>query len=303
MTPEEYAKAKYREYVVREETTLLDFLTGEGFSRNRAKDILRGGGVMVDRQHVTRHDHVLRSGQTVLVSRHRRKTELESQWMRLVYEDKDIIVIDKQAGILSMGISARQFCMKTVLDEYFERRHFKCHAHVVHRLDRDTSGLMVYAKTIEAAQTLERRWKNNVVDRRYVALVSGIIAQEGGTYESWLKDDKRGVTHSSTTENGGKLAVTHFRVVERYEAENRTLVELRLETGRKNQIRVHMADMGHPVCGDEKYGNGDNPLQRLCLHAFRLHLFHPITGRRLEFDTPYPTGFRRRTKTTDNQPI
>ena len=293
ITGEEYARTKYREYTVRKDMPLLEFLMNEGFSRNRAKDILRGGGVMVDRQHVTRHDHLVIAGQTVLVTRHRRKTELESQWLRLVYEDKDIIIIDKQPGILSMGVSARQFCVKTVLDEYFERRHFKCHAHVVHRLDRDTSGLMVYAKTIEAAQTLERRWKNNVVDRRYVALVSGIIPQEGGTCESWLKDDKRGVTFSSPTDNGGKLAITHFRVIERYESENRTLVELRLETGRKNQIRVHMADMGHPVCGDEKYGSGDNPLRRLCLHAFRLHLFHPTTGKRLAFDTPYPTGFLR----------
>ena len=290
---EEYARTKYREYEVRGEAQLLDFLMSEGYSRNRAKDILRGHGVMVDRQLVTRHDHVLRPGQRVLVSRRRRKTELESHWLKLVYEDKDIIVIDKREGILSMAATARQFCVKTVLDEYFQRRHFKCHAHVVHRLDRETSGLMVYAKTIEAAQTLERSWKHRVFDRRYVALVSGIVNQEGGTVESWLKDNKACVTYSSPTDNGGKLAITHFRVLERYERENRTLVELRLETGRKNQIRVHMADLGHPVCGDAKYGNGDDPLHRLCLHAFRLYLYHPATGHRMEFETPFPHGFRR----------
>lgn len=289
---EAYARTKYREYPVREDCELLDFLMREGYSRNKAKDILQGHGVMVDRRLVTRHDHPLRAGQTVLVSRHRRKTELESQWLKIIYEDKDIVVIDKQPGILSMGTSARQFTVKTVLDEYFERRHFQCHAHVVHRLDRDTSGLMVYAKTIEAARVLERDWKGRVFDRRYVALVSGVIEQEGGTLESYLKDDQIGVTRSSPTDNDGKLATTHFRVVERLEG--RTLVELRLETGRKNQIRVQMADLGHPVCGDKKYGlRGDDPIHRLCLHAYRLYLYHPTTGLRMEFETPYPTAFRR----------
>ena len=291
LTGEQYAATKYNEYVVRESSMLMDFLmnTMSGISRNRVKDILQGHGVSVDRRLVTQYNFQLEPGMVVRVSKHRRKTELDNPWLKIVYEDKDIIVIEKRPGILSMAATARQFCVKTVLDEYFQRRHFKCHAHVVHRLDRETSGLMVYAKSIEAAQILQENWKERVFDRRYVAVVEGCMTQEGGTVESWLKDNKACVTYSSPTDNGGKHAVTHFRVVNT--SDKYSLVELRLETGRKNQIRVHMADVGHPVCGDPKYGSTQNPLHRLCLHAFRLFLFHPVTGERMEFETPYPAGF------------
>lgn len=289
---ESYAARKYMEFEVRERQPLMDFLERQlhGMSRNKLKDILQGHGVSVDRRLVTRHDFPLMPGMVVRVSRHKRSTELDSPWLRIVYEDKDIVVIDKQPGILSAGVNGRQFCVKTVLDEYFQRRHFKCHAHVVHRLDKDTSGLMVYAKSIEAAQTLQENWKQRVYDRRYVAVLEGCMEREGGTVESWLKDVGT-LTKSSLTDNGGRYAVTYYHrlnVTEEY-----SLVEFRLDTGRKNQIRVHMAEMGHPVCGDKKYGSTHNPLHRLCLHAFRLHLYHPTTGQRMEFDTPYPTSFLR----------
>ena len=291
LTGEQYAATKYNEYRVREAMTLMEFLMKEmhGISRNRVKNILSGHGIAVDKKLVTQYNFPLKPGMVVRVSKHRRKTELDSKWLKIIYEDKDIIVIDKAPGILSMAATARQFCVKTILDEYFQRRHFKCHAHVVHRLDRETSGLMIYAKSIEAAQTLEADWKRRVFDRRYIAVVDGQMAQEGGTEESWLKDNKACITFSSPVDNGGKWAVTHYRRVKT--TEDLTLVELRLETGRKNQIRVHMADLGHPVCGDMKYGNGRDPLHRLCLHAFRLYLYHPVTGERMEFETPYPTDF------------
>lgn len=292
LTGEQYAATKYNEYIVREETTLMEFLFKElhGISRNKVKDILQGRGISVDRKLVTQYNYPLKPGMVVRVSKHRRKTELESKWIKIVYEDKDIIIIEKAPGILSMAATAKQYCVKTILDEYFTRRHFKCHAHVVHRLDRETSGLMVYAKSIEAAQVLESDWKNRVFDRRYVAVVEGCVEQEGGTIENWLKDNKACVTFSSPTDNGGKLAITHFRKLA--SSDKYSLLELRLETGRKNQIRVHMADIGHPVCGDDKYGSTQNPLHRLCLHAFRLFLYHPRTGERMEFETPYPTDFK-----------
>ena len=211
--------------------------------------------------------------------------------MKIIYEDKDLIVIEKSAGILSMASAPGQYCVKTILDEYFRKRHFPCTAHVVHRLDRDTSGLMMYAKSIEIRKRLEEDWHNIVYDRRYVAVLCGEMKQEGGTVHSWLKDNKAYVTYSSPTDNGGKEAITHYRRIAtngRY-----TLAEMRLETGRKNQIRVHMKDLGYPVAGDEKYGNGLNPLHRLALHAFRLFFYHPRTGEPMQFETPHPTSFLR----------
>ena len=286
-----YAAAKYNRFRVKKDCTITEFLAAQmcGISQNKLKDILKGHGVMVDRQVVTQYDYMLHEGQEVLVSKHRPKTELVNKWIKIVYEDKDIIVIEKQSGILSMAATAKQYCVKTILDEYFTRRHFKCHAHVVHRLDRDTSGLMVYAKSIEAAQILEENWKENVFDRRYVAVLCGSMEQEGGTVQSWLRDNKACITYSSETDNGGKFAVTHYHRLSKNE--KYSLVEMRLETGRKNQIRVHMSDLGYPVAGDSKYGAESNPVGCLCLHAYRLFLYHPITGERMEFETPFPHKF------------
>ena len=181
--------------------------------------------------------------------------------------------------------------VKQVLDDYFQKTHQKCRAHVVHRLDRDTSGLMVYAKDMQTEQILEHEWHQIVYDRRYVAVLSGEMEEDNGTIRSYLKDNKAYVTYSSPTDNGGKLAITHFFTLDR--TTEHSLVEFKLETGRKNQIRVHSADIGHPVCGDVKYGNGDDPIHRLCLHAFLLCFYHPITHERMEFETQIPTDFKK----------
>ena len=293
-TGAEYAASKYSEHVVHEETTLLEFLLKEmsGISRNRAKDILAGHGITVDRRNTTRYDEPLHPGQVVRVSKHKRSNMLLNRYVKIVYEDKDLVVIEKSEGILSMPATAKQYSAKQVLDEYFQKRHFKCTAHTVHRLDRETSGLMMYAKNLEMAQILEDNWHDIVFDRRYVAVVSGELEREGGTIESWLKDNKAYITYSSPEDpGGGKYAITHYHTLKttpRY-----SLVELKLETGRKNQIRVHMQDIGHPVLGDRKYGDSNDPIGRLCLHAYRLDFYHPRTGEVMNFETPFPRDFMK----------
>ena len=154
---------------------LMQFLMKEmdGISRNRVKDLLAGHAVMVNRKLVTQYDFMLSPGETVLVSRHKRSTELLNKFVKIIYEDKDLIVIEKSEGILSMASAPGQYCVKTILDEYFHKRHFPCTAHVVHRLDRETSGLMVYAKSMEIRRMFEEDWHNIVYDRRYVAVLCG----------------------------------------------------------------------------------------------------------------------------------
>ena len=231
-------------------------------------------------------------GMKVSVSKTKRNQRgFKSRYVKIVYEDRWLVVVEKNIGILSMAAGHSSLNVKTVLDDYFHKSRQKCRAHVVHRLDRDTSGLMVYAKDIETEQLFEHNWHDIVYDRRYVAVVSGEMEQEGGTVANWLKDNKAYITYSSPVDNGGKYAVTHFHVMAR--TTDHSLVEFKLETGRKNQIRVHTADMGHPVCGDVKYGNGDDPIHRLCLHAYMLCFTHPVTRERMEFETPVPTVFRR----------
>ena len=285
-------RGMYAVYTVEEDAQLLDWLIAnlKGLSRNKVKDTLHGRGIKVNGKIVTQFDYPLTRGMKISVSKSKKNDTFKSRYVNLVYEDPYLVVIEKKPGILSMAAGHKSLNVKTVLDDYFRQTKQRCTAHVVHRLDRDTSGLMVYAKDMQTEQTLEHEWHNIVYDRRYVAVVSGEMEEDEGTIANWLKDNKAYVTYSSPVDNGGKYAVTHFHVLDR--TTEHSLVEYKLETGRKNQIRVHSADMKHPVCGDVKYGNGDDPIHRLCLHAYMLHFFHPVTRARMEFETPIPSQFR-----------
>lgn len=284
--------ATYKNYPVETDEQLLDFLLHTlPESPNKIKDTLKGRGIRVDNRTVTRYDYPLHAGMTVSVSTSKRQDKFKSRYVKIVYEDRWLVVVEKNIGILSMAAGRSSLNVKSVLDDYFQRTRQKCRAHVVHRLDRDTSGLMVYAKDIDTEQLFEHDWHRIVYDRRYVAIVSGEMEADEGTVANWLKDNKAYITYSSPVDNGGKYAVTHYHVLAR--TVRHSLVEFRLETGRKNQIRVHTADMGHPVCGDVKYGNGDDPIHRLCLHAYRLCFTHPRTGEPMEFETPVPSAFNR----------
>lgn len=286
----ENRKESYDNYVVQEESTLLDWLlTNLNESRTKIKATLKGRGIKVNGKQITRHDFPLVPGMKIAVSKTKRNNTLRSRYVKIVYEDAYIIVVEKNVGILSMPAGHHSLNVKAVLDEYFHKTKQPCQAHVVHRLDRDTSGLMIYAKDKKTEFSLQADWKGTVYDRRYVAVVSGVMEQDEGTIDSWLKDNKSYFSYSSSTDNGGKYAVTHFYTLDR--SPQHSLVEFKLDTGRKNQIRVHAADMGHPVCGDPKYGNGDDPIGRLCLHAYVLCFYHPVTHEPMEFQARIPQNF------------
>ena len=276
---------------VRQSTTLLDFVMQalDGISRNKAKSILAHGGVTVDGQVRSHVDYPLDEGSVVQIRRHARPSSANNPNYRIVYEDRWIVVVDKQQGVLSMPVGAGSLNMKTLLDRHFAETRQRCTAHVVHRLDCRTSGLMVYAKSVDVQQQMTADWHSTIIDRRYVAVVEGVMEQPQGKVESWLHDTDRMVVISSPVDDGGKWAATEWELVE--QAPNRSLLFLHLLTGRKNQIRVHMADIGHPVVGDGKYGHQDDPGRRMCLHAFRLAFHHPVTGEALYFETPIPRYF------------
>lgn len=283
---------QYSYYVVKEPSELLVWLMENLHdSRTKIKATLSGKGIKVNGKIVTQFDYPLVPGMKIAVSKTKQNNQFKNHYINLVYEDRYLVVIEKKPGILSMAAGHSSLNVKTVLDNYFKQTRQRCQAHVVHRLDRETSGLMIYAKDKQTELALEADWHNIVFDRRYVAVLSGEVVDNEGTIANWLKDNKAYVTYSSPVDNGGKYAVTHFHVLARtYE---HSLVEFKLESGRKNQIRVHAADMGHPVCGDIKYGNGDDPLGRLCLHAFKLCFYHPINHRPMEFETELPQTFRK----------
>lgn len=293
------AANQYTDYKVTEPAELLQFLMTRisGISRTRAKELLSQRMVYVDKVITTQFNAPLKPGQLVQVAKNRHKHELVSRWVKLVYEDAFIIVVEKKEGILTNALpGAKQTNVKSILDEYVKRQNRGFAVHTVHRLDRETSGLLLFAKRRDIQQTFTENWKDIVTDRRYVAVVQGEMEQDNGVVNSWLQDNKMFVTYSSTYDNGGKQAITHYHTVKR--KNGYSLVELKLDTGRKNQIRVHMQDLKHPIVGDYKYGSNEeehgdhcDPIGRVCLHAFRLCFTHPVTGEKLRFETPHPQVF------------
>lgn len=287
------AATKYTIYNVNEPAELMEFLMRKmaGISRNKVKTLLANRVILVDNAIVTQHNFELKPGMKVQMTKAKNNREFKNPMLKLVYEDAYILVVEKKEGLLSVSTERqKERTAQHILNEYVKRSHRFNRVFVVHRLDRETSGLMMYAKDEKTQNTLRDNWRDIVTDRRYVSIVSGDVERDYGTIESWLTDRKLYVSSSPVDDGEGKFAVTHYKTIKR--ANGYSLVELDLETGRKNQIRVHMSDLGHPVIGDERYGSDCNPLGRLALHAFKLCFYHPVTGELMEFETPYPTSFK-----------
>lgn len=280
-------------FKVTEDSVLIEFIMQKmhGISRNRAKALISNRVVLVNNAIITHPLAEVKAGQVVQLDRSKHKMSFHSKDLDIVYEDPYLLIVDKQPGLLSMSNNTRQQTVQTVLNRYLEKGGGRCTSHLVHRLDRDTSGLMVYAKDVKTQQSLINGWQQLVTDRRYIALVEGELENPRGEVKSWLTEDKRFITHSSSVDNGGKYAVTHYNVLN--SSNGYSLVECELVTGRKNQIRVHMADLGHPVVGDLKYGSGNDPMRRLGLHAYMLSFTHPVTGKFMRFETPVPALFEK----------
>lgn len=286
------AASKYTTYRVTEPGELMDFLMKKmaGISRTRVKALLTNRVVLVDNTIQTLYNYPLQPGMCVQISKEKHKHEFRHPMLKILYEDAYIIVVEKKEGLLSVATERQnERTAQHILNEYVKRIHRGNRIYVVHRLDRETSGIMMYAKDEKTQHTLRDNWHGLVRDRRYVAIVAGDMEQDEGTVRSWLTDRKLYVS-SSPVDDGGKYSVTHYHTIKR--ANGFSLLELNLETGRKNQIRVHMQSLGHPVVGDERYGCEVNPLGRLALHAFKLCFYHPVTHEWMEFETPYPAPFK-----------
>lgn len=282
---------KHVEYKVEAACGLLEFLEQKmpDSSRTKLKDIL-AHNVFVDGRRNSQFNFQLQPGMNVSIEKVGFREKYRPRELDIVYEDAYLLVVNKHEGLLSYSKNVSDNTVITVLNKYLYLTHQRSHAHIVHRLDRDTSGLMVVSKSKQVSQQFEADWKGIVYDRAYVAVAWGKVEPTEGTIRSWLTDGEYCVL-SSPTDNGGKLAVTHYRVVKR--SRRYSLLELRLETGRRNQIRVHLREEKHPVVHDPMYGYKDDvsPIGRLALHAFKLGFVHPVTGKRMEFKTPYPASF------------
>lgn len=294
-TPAEKARAQYTNYAVNAPMELMEFLATKmpDASRTKLKSLLSKRVVLVDKVITTQFNFPLQPGMKVQISKDKGKREFQNKLLKIVYEDAYIIVIEKMQGLLSVNTERqKERTAYTILNEYVQRSVRQNRVYIVHRLDRDTSGLMMFAKDEKTQHTLRENWHDIVRDRRYVAVVNGSMEKDYDTVTSWLTDRTLYVS-SSDYDDGGSKSVTHYRTIKR--ANGYSLLELDLETGRKNQIRVHMQDLGHPIIGDGRYGCEGflNPIGRLALHAFKLCFYHPVTGDLMEFETPYPGEFKK----------
>jgi len=279
---------------VKENVSLMEFLMAQmpGKSRSKIKFLLGNKQVLVDGKAISQFNHPLVSGQNIEISKERVEPEKKSREYNIVFEDEELIVIEKQAGLLSISTEKeKRATAYSLLSNHVKKQNRDNRIFVVHRLDRETSGLMLFAKNQEVKFHLQELWNNTVIERSYVAVVEGVVEKPDGVITSYLVEGKTFKVHSSQNPKYGKKAVTNYKVLKKQK--EYTLLKVNLETGRKNQIRVHLQDIGHSIVGDKKYGANSSPIKRLGLHAQQLSFIHPITGKKLNFETKIPDAFLR----------
>ena len=279
-------------YPVETEGKLLEFLFASMPQRKRTqvKNLLAHNQVAVNGTPVKQFDTPIAPGDEVKVNLTREFRVFYHRRLKLVYEDDDIIVVNKGYGLLSMGNDkVKEGTAYSILKDYLKWHDPRNKIFIVHRLDRDTSGLMVFAKSMEAKERLQHNWNNMVLNRKYLAVVEGTPEPAEDTIRSYLAETSQYEVYSTDDPAKGQFAVTRYRTLE--SGPRFSLLEVELDTGRKNQIRVHMKDIGHPISGDRKYGAEASPIHRLALHAQTLRFIHPVTRREMNFSTPVPSSF------------
>ncbi len=274
---------------VKKPSTLFDFLIEQypDSPRTRIKKILQGGFVRINNKSVTLHSFDLQPGDVVEINHRSGMTVRATLPIQVLYEDGDVIVVDKPAGISTSSTDGSRNIQSMVSEVLIKLTKGKERAHVVHRLDKEVSGVLLFARSHDAMETLKERWKET--EKHYFALVEGMPEKEAGTIESWLIEDKSQKVHSTFEREGAKFSVTHYRVIRHLD--RHTLLDIATDTGRKNQIRVHLSDMGCPIVGDRKYGASVEYKRRVRLHAWSLMFPHPTAGRNVTVESSMPKGF------------
>lgn len=281
---------------VTKDSTLLEYLLEQDlkYSRSKIKSLLKFECIAIENEVTTQFDDPIYKGQTITIVEHNNQKDTPLQ---IIYEDKDILVIDKPYGLLTVATAKDEdVTAYRLASAYVKTQDTKNKIFVVHRLDRDTSGVLMFAKSERAKKDYQAKWNELVSDRTYVAIVEGQPKKKSGTIKSFLQQNKTNHMYSTAT---GQEAITRYEVIK--EAEALSILKVNIDTGRKNQIRVHMADMGNPIIGDKKYNGKTNPLKRLGLHAYRIVVTNPRTKKDMTFISPLPPKFRKLSKITETQ--
>jgi 23S rRNA pseudouridine1911/1915/1917 synthase len=286
-------KEKQTTLRVKEPIELMAFLAVHfnGKSHTALKSMLSHKQVCVNGKIVSQFNHPLQPNDSVTINTTGTKYELKHAKVKIVFEDDSLIVIEKAEGLLAVATDDRQdeLTAFSILSGYLKKKDPRNRLFIVHRIDRETSGLIMFAKSKEVQLRLQDNWHENVTERVYIAVVEGVPEKEEDTIVSYLRESKAFKIHSGYDENFGKQAITHYRVMRKNE--EYAMLKVELETGRKNQIRVHLQEIGHPVIGDKKYGAALSPIGRIGLHARVLAFVHPVTHEVMRFETPIPKKF------------
>ncbi|MBO4530808.1 MAG: RluA family pseudouridine synthase [Paludibacteraceae bacterium] len=285
------SKDRIVSFLVKEENTLFDFAFKKmgSLSKTALKNYLAKGQISVNNKAITQYDYQLKVGDTVKIDFTKGTAGLKCAKISVIYEDDYIIVINKAEGLLSVATdkNEKDTAFRIIMN-HLKKQNKNNRLYIVHRLDRETSGLLLFAKQKETQMILQENWQRIVSEKKYYALVEGILEQKEGTVHTWLNEDvKSKKVYSSDFDNGGQESFTDYKVEKEYK-KGYSLLSINLRTGRKNQIRVHMQCIGHPIAGDKKYGGSPSPIGRIGLHAEKLTLRHPITGQVMTFVAPLP---------------
>ena len=272
-------------YIVKENEILIEFLkkTFSNLSKNSVKSLLHNEKVFVNGNMTTKYNYELNVGDVVEIR------EKVAKNIDIIYEDKDIIVINKPSGLLTVATEKEK--NKTayhLVMEYLKKKNKNNRIFIIHRLDKDTSGIIMFAKNERAKHLYQDNWNDIVKKRCYYAVIDGKMENKEGTIKSYLKENGNMVY--SVKDRSGKLAITEYKVLK--ERKNISLLDINLKTGRKNQIRVHMKENKTPILGDLKYGEKSKLINRLALHAYKLELINPITKKLLTFEVNMPNEFK-----------
>jgi 23S rRNA pseudouridine1911/1915/1917 synthase len=262
-----------------------------GASNRTLRQMLSDGRVRINGLVSKTASHPVQSGDLVEIGRRNIPSNLPDG-LQILFEDSDILVIHKPAGLLTVAtVNERERTAYAYLRQHIKAHDPRRRLFIVHRLDKFASGVLVFAKSEKVKSIMQRVFSTHKIRRKYWAIVEGTVVENQGIIRSFLAQDRSRRMHSTNDKNRAKSAVTHFRVLRRLR--DMTSLEVTLETGRKNQIRVHLSEMGHPIVGDRAYGSTMNPIGRLGLHAFHLGFNHPTQGTLLEFQTDPPPEFVR----------
>ena len=273
-------------YIVGKDVVLMDFLVNH-YNKKSVKNLLKYKQARVNEQIVSQFNYPLQKGDVVIVD----KNDTNKSSIDIIYEDDELIVINKPSGLLSMsGGGEKEKTAYHLVSEYLKSKNKNAKVFIVHRLDRDTSGILMFAKNENIKNKLQDNWNKLVYKRGYMAVVEGKLKKKSGVIKNYLDESKTQLVYI-TNNNKGKLAITNYKVIK--EARYNSLVEVYLDTGRKNQIRVHMQSLGNSIVGDRKYGASSNPLKRMGLHSHVFALVHPDTKKKMEFAAPIPDEFNK----------